>query len=109
MNHAKHVIPMSDTSASISPEDIQPTVLPDAFIQSDIVRKLNTLSLPRYNQLPNVTLYRDQVIEYIELCGAARHYAFHDQQLREDRPGAGSGKKAIWPRADCSPYRHLYF
>ena len=67
MNHVKHVIPMSDTSVSISPEDIQPTVLPDAFIQSDIVRKLNTLSLPRYNQLPNVTLYRDQVIEYIEL------------------------------------------
>ena len=50
MNHAKRVIPMSDTSVSIKPEDIQPTVLPDAFIQSDIVRKLNTLSLPRYNQ-----------------------------------------------------------
>mgnify|MGYP003085203990 FL=1 len=37
MNHAKHVIPMSDTSVSIKPEDIQPTVLPDAFIQSDMV------------------------------------------------------------------------
>ena len=59
MNHVKHVIPMSDSSVSIKPEDIQPTVLPDAFIQSDIVRKLNTLSLPRYDQLPNVTLYRD--------------------------------------------------
>lgn len=67
MNHVKHVIPMSDTSVCIKPEDIQPTVLPDAFIQSDMVRKLNTLSLPRYDQLPNVTLYRDQVIEYIEL------------------------------------------
>ena len=66
MNHAKRVIPMSDTSVSIKPEDIQPTVLPDAFIQSEIVRKLNTLSLPRYDQLPNVTLYRDQVIEYVE-------------------------------------------
>ena len=65
MNHVKHVIPMSDSSVSIKPEDIQPTVLPDAFIQSDIVRKLNTLSLPRYDQLPNVTLYRDQVIEYV--------------------------------------------
>ena len=42
MNHAKRVIPMSDSSVSIKPEDIQPTVLPDAFIQSDIVRKLNT-------------------------------------------------------------------
>lgn len=67
MNHVKHVIPMSDSSVSIKPEDIQPTVLPDAFIQSDIVRKLNTLSLPRYNQLPNMTLYRDQVIEYVAL------------------------------------------
>ena len=67
MNHVKHVIPMSDSSISIKPEDIQPTVLPDAFIQSDIVRKLNTLSLPRYDQLPNVTLYRDQVIKYVTL------------------------------------------
>ena len=40
MNHAKRVIPMSDTSVSIKPEDIHPTVLPDAFIQSDIVRNL---------------------------------------------------------------------
>ena len=55
MNHAKRVIPMSDTSVSIKPEDIQPTVLPDAFIQSDIVRKLNTLSLPRYNQSVSYT------------------------------------------------------
>lgn len=31
MNHAKRVIPMSDSSVSIKPEDIQPTVLPDAF------------------------------------------------------------------------------
>ena len=31
MNHAKYVIPMSDSSVSIKPEDIQPTVLPDAF------------------------------------------------------------------------------
>ena len=67
MNHVNHVIPMSDSSVSIKPEDIQPTVLPDAFIQSDIVRKLNTLSLPRYDQLPNVALYRDQVIEYVAL------------------------------------------
>ena len=67
MNHAKRVIPMSDSSVSIKPEDIQPTVLPDAFIQSDIVRKLNTLSLPRYDQLPNVTLYRDQVINYVKV------------------------------------------
>lgn len=65
MNHVKHVIPMSDTSVGIKPEDIQPTVLPDAFIQSDMVGKLNALSLPRYEQLPNVTLYRDQVIEYV--------------------------------------------
>ena len=71
MNHAKHVIPMSDTSVSISPEDIQPTVLPDAFIQSDIVRKLNTLSLPRYNQLPNVTLYRDRSLS-TSSCGWSR-------------------------------------
>ena len=34
MNHVKHVIPMSGSSVSIKPEDIQPTVLPDAFIQS---------------------------------------------------------------------------
>ncbi len=88
MNHVKHVIPMSDSSVSIKPEDIQPTVLPDAFIQSDmILRKLNTLSLPRYDQLPNVTLYRDQVIEYVALwmeplsicVEQTHHYAIDDQ------------------------------
>ena len=40
MNHVNHVIPMSDSSVSIKPEDIQPTVLPDAFIQTDIVRSI---------------------------------------------------------------------
>ena len=37
MNHVKHVIPMSDSSVSIKPEDIQPTVLPDAFIQLSLI------------------------------------------------------------------------
>ncbi len=32
MNHVKHVIPMSDSSVSIKPEDIQPTVLPLSLI-----------------------------------------------------------------------------
>ena len=35
MNHVKHVIPMSDSSVSIKPEDIQPTVLPDAWYRQD--------------------------------------------------------------------------
>lgn len=85
MNHVKHVIPMSDSSVSIKPEDIQPTVLPDAFIQSEIVCKLNTLSLSRYDQLPNVTLYRDQVIEYVSMlrCGWSRcPFALSSPSLR---------------------------
>ena len=82
MNHAKRVIPMSDSSVSIKPEDIQPTVLPDAFIQSDIVRKLNTLSLPRYDQLPNVTLYRDQVLSMLRFGWSRCPFALSSLSLR---------------------------
>ena len=40
MNHVKHVIPMSDTSVGIKPEDIQPTVLPDvAEVRLQIFRR----------------------------------------------------------------------
>ncbi len=116
INHAKRVIPMSDSSVSIKPEDIQPTVLPDAFIQSDIVRKLNTLSLPRYDQLPNVTLYRDQVIEYVALWMEPLSICVEQPIITPSMinnyvkgwPSACSGQKAIWPRADCPPDRYLH-
>lgn len=68
MNGSKRVIPMSDTSEHIKPEDVKPTVLPDAYIQSSVAASLGSFTLPRYQQLPNVSLYRDQVIEYVTQC-----------------------------------------
>ena len=68
MAQNKRVIPMSDSSERITPEHVKPTVLPDSYIQSDVAKKLQAFSLPRFEQLPHVALYRDQVIEYIEQC-----------------------------------------
>lgn len=63
----KHVtiIPMSDSSERITQQDVSPTVLPDAFLTSDVACAAKHFHMPRYDELPNVELYRDQVIEYI--------------------------------------------
>lgn len=68
MSSSQRVIPMSDTAERIKPEDVKPTVLPDTYIQSDVARELSRFSLPRYQQLPNVALYRDQLIDYVSQC-----------------------------------------
>lgn len=68
MLNKNRVIPMSDTSEHIKPEDVKPTVLPDHYIQSDVAIALRDFTLPRYQQLPNVSLYRDQLIEYVGHC-----------------------------------------
>lgn len=68
MAHSKRVIPMSDSSERIKAEDVKPTVLPDSYIKSELAQTLSAFTLPRYDQLPHVSLYRDQVIEYVERC-----------------------------------------
>ena len=60
------IIPMSDSSERITQQDVSPTVLPDAFLTSDVACAAKHFHMPRYDELPNVELYRDQVIEYIE-------------------------------------------
>ena len=65
MSSAKRVIPMADGSSRILPDDVKPTILPDSYIQSDVSKNLRSFSLPLYRDLPNVPLYRDQVIAYI--------------------------------------------
>lgn len=62
------VIPMSDSSERITPEHVKPTILPDSYIQSDVAQRLQAFTLPRFEQLPHVALYRDQIIEYLEHC-----------------------------------------
>lgn len=66
MKRTSAVIPMSDSSKAISREDVSPTVLPDAFLGSDIARSAGAFTMPRYAALPAMPLYRDQVITYIE-------------------------------------------
>ena len=90
MNHAKRVIPMSDSSVSIKPEDIQPTVLPDAFIQSDNYVKVGLVPAPVKKQYG-----REQIARLIAICIfkqvlpiAAVQALFNIQRLSYDAPTA---------------------
>ena len=66
MSNAKKVIPMSDSSDQIAPEDLAPTILPDAFHSSEIAHAFLNFTMPRYRELPAMPLYRDQVVAYVE-------------------------------------------
>ena len=44
----------------------QPTQLPDAFLSSREALALAHFHIPRYDELPSLPLYREQVIGYIE-------------------------------------------
>lgn len=60
------VIPMADDSKRISREDITPTILPDDYLKSAVADSFRAFHMPRYNELPAVDLYRDQVIAFVE-------------------------------------------
>lgn len=62
----KRVIAMTDDAAAITQEDITPTILPDAYLTSDVAQRMAAFRLPRYNELSSVSLYRDQVIGVVE-------------------------------------------
>lgn len=66
MPKSKNIIPMADSSKEITANDVKPTVLPDAYHDSAIATAFSTFHLPRYRELPGMTLYREQVIDYIE-------------------------------------------
>ena len=93
MNHVKHVIPMSDSSVSIKPEDIQPTVLPDAFITPSMINnyvKVGLVPAPVKKQYG-----REQIARLIAICIfkqvlpiAAVQALFNIQRLSYDAPTA---------------------
>ena len=62
----KPIIPMSDHSEAIRLEVIRPTILPDAFLTSKDVHTALQFDMPFYRDLPDMPLYREQVISYIE-------------------------------------------
>ncbi len=66
MDGIRTVIPMSDESKRISAEDISSQIQPAAFLASPVARDAMEFSLPRYEDLPALELYRDQVISFIE-------------------------------------------
>lgn len=66
MKSSPQVIPMADSSEQISPDDLIPTFLPDAFRRSEAAINMQRFKLPRYDDLPEIPLYREQVISYIE-------------------------------------------
>ena len=59
-------IPMSDSADSITLEDVAPTVLPDAFLDSTCMREASRFRMPSFDELPELPLYREQVIAYVE-------------------------------------------
>ena len=60
------VIPMANDSKRITREDVAPTVLPDDYLSSEIAHSFSVFHMPRYDELPSVELYRDQVIAFVE-------------------------------------------
>ena len=66
MSTSKAVIPMSSNAPEITQDDIAPTILPDAYLQSNLAQSLASFHMPRYQDLPSVELYRDQVIGTVE-------------------------------------------
>lgn len=66
MTAQKSVIPMNEHGRAITQEDIKPTVLPDAYLTSSIASALVDFRMPRFDDLPTVGLYRDQVIGIVE-------------------------------------------
>lgn len=66
MNNHMSIIPMSDDSERITADDVAPTRLPDDFLASDIGIAGSQFSLPRFEDLPAIPLYRDQVIGIVE-------------------------------------------
>ena len=63
---ARKPIPMSDSSGAIMAKDVKPTILPDSFLDSPAACAAASFHMPRYEDLPRMELYRDQVITYIE-------------------------------------------
>ena len=63
---APHVIPMSDDAEAITLDDVRPTILPDAYVASQEAQSATSFHMPRYDELPQVELYREQVLTYIE-------------------------------------------
>ena len=66
MKASRPVIPMADSSGQISSDDLIPTTLPDAFLRSKIAINAQSFQLPYYEELPDIPLYREQVISYIQ-------------------------------------------
>ena len=57
---------MADSSKHITTDDLRPTALPDAFLNSDVAHAAMRFEMPSYDDLPAVELYRDQVISFID-------------------------------------------
>ena len=61
------LIPMSDNSPAIDAGQLIQRPPFDCFMDSAEMDEIRSSKLPTYDELPNVPLYRDQVIEYVAL------------------------------------------
>lgn len=61
------LIPMSDNSPAIDAGQLIQRLPFDCFMDSAEMDEIRSSKFPTYDELPNVPLYRDQVISYITL------------------------------------------
>lgn len=91
------LIPMSDNSPAIDAGQLIQRPPFDCFMDSAEMDEIRSSKLPTYDELPNVPLYRDQVISYSRSGYLVYHFdtkaarsmlefrvadPFNDQQLR---------------------------
>ena len=57
---------MSHDVPGMECSSLTPTVLPDDFHSSEIARAISSFKLPRYREIPDISLYKDQLLAYID-------------------------------------------
>lgn len=72
---------MSHDASRIECSSLTPTVLPDDFHSSEIARAISGFKLPRYRDIPDISLYKDQLLAYIDGALSPLSICFDDNWL----------------------------
>ena len=72
---------MSYDAPVIECSNLTPTVLPDDFHSSEIARAISGFKLPRYREIPDIKLYKDQLLAYIDGVLSPLSICFDDNWL----------------------------
>ena len=72
---------MSHDVPGMECSSLTPTVLPDDFHSSEIARAISSFKLPRYREIPDISLYKDQLLAYIDGVLSPLSICFDDNWL----------------------------